>query len=57
MSRSRRINEADRCFRLAAEIWDEKAQSALISYRRELEAEADRVEAAERSRRAEAGGR
>jgi hypothetical protein len=50
-------DEADRCFRLAAEVWDDKAQSALISYGRELEAEAEQMEAAERGRGTEAGER
>ncbi len=41
-------DEAQRCFRLAAQVWDEKAQSALNSYGQELWAEAERTEAAER---------
>jgi hypothetical protein len=44
-------DEAQRCFRLAARVWDEKAQSALNSYGQELQAEAEKMEAAERGAR------
>ena len=40
-------DEAEHCFRLAKEVWDERAQSALVSYGRELVAEAEQMEAAE----------